>query len=204
MAFAMAVIAAPVAHSQTVDYPNRPVRLIVPYPAGGSADLVARLFADRLSARLKQPVVVENKPGAGVIVGTQMVAKAAPDGYKLLLITLAHSINATLNKSLPYDSMNDFEFISTIGSLDFVVVTHPSTPVSSVSNLLEFMKKEPNASFGSAGIGSPMHLGGALLAKMAGVAPLHVPYLARHGLSLTCWVTGAPSCFARFPSAYRT
>lgn len=156
-------------------YPERSVRVIVPYGPGGETDVSARLVSEKLTESLGQPFVVENRPGGGTVVGTDALAKAEPDGYTLLTFTLAHSINDTLRPDLPYDSLEDFEFISTIGASYFSIVTHPSLPVSSLEELVDYLRNNPSP-FASAGVGSPMHLGAELFLQLSGVEAEHVPY----------------------------
>ena len=133
MAALPAAFAAP-SFAQT--YPDRPIRLIVPYLAGGATDVGARVVAERMAKGLGQPIVIDNRPGAGVIVGTNAVAKADPDGYTLLITTLAHPINITLQKKLPYDSIADFEPVALMGIINFILVTHPSLPITDLPSLV--------------------------------------------------------------------
>ncbi len=158
-------------------YPDRPIRLVVPYLAGGATDVGARVIAEQMAKGLGQPIVIENRPGAGVIVGTNTVAKADPDGYTLLITTLAHPINITLQKKLPYDSIADFEPVALMGIINFILVVHPSLPVTDMPSLVAYLKANPDkANYGSAGTGSPMHLGPELFKSLAGVQANHVPY----------------------------
>ena len=148
-------------------YPDRPIKLIVPYLAGGATDVGARVVAERISKGLGQPIVIDNRPGAGVIVGTNAVAKADPDGYTLLITTLAHPINITLQKKLPYDSIADFEPVALMGIINFILVVHPSSPVTDLPSLVKYLKENPDkANYGSAGTGSPMHLGPELFKSL--------------------------------------
>ena len=133
-AFPAVSLAAP-AFAQT--YPDRPIKLIVPYLAGGATDVGARVVAERMAKGLGQPIVIDNRPGAGVIVGTNAVAKADPDGYTLLMTTLAHPINITLQKKLPYDSIADFEPVALMGIINFILVVHPSSPITDLPSLVE-------------------------------------------------------------------
>jgi len=158
-------------------YPDRAIKLIVPYLAGGATDVGARVVAERMSKGLGQPIVIDNRPGAGVIVGTNAVAKADPDGYTLLITTLAHPINITLQKKLPYDSIADFEPVALMGIINFILVVHPSSPVTDLPSLVKYLKDNPDkANYGSAGTGSPMHLGPELFKSLTGVQANHVPY----------------------------
>ena len=149
----------------------------MPYLAGGATDVGARVVAERMAKGLGQPIVIDNRPGAGVIVGTNAVAKADPDGYTLLITTLAHPINITLQKKLPYDSIADFEPVALMGIINFILVVHPSSPVTDLPSLVKYLKENPDkANYGSAGTGSPMHLGPELFKSLTGVAANHVPY----------------------------
>jgi len=155
-----------------------PARLIVPFTPGGSSDLVARLLADKLRDGLNQRIVVENRPGAGGTVGTELVAKAAPDGQTLLLAyTGAFSINPNLHKKLPYDPLADFTLVTPITTTVYVLVAHPSLPIRTVKDLLTLARARPNElNFGSSGNGSAPHLAGALFQVMGKVDLQHIPY----------------------------
>jgi len=158
-------------------YPSHPIKVIVPYLAGGATDVGARAVAEQMAKGLGQPMVIDNRPGAGVIVGTNAVAKADPDGYTVLITTLAHPINITLQKKLPYDSIADFEPVALMGIINFILVVHPSSPVTDLASLVAYLKANPDkANYGSAGTGSPMHLGPELFKSLAGVEASHVPY----------------------------
>jgi tripartite-type tricarboxylate transporter receptor subunit TctC len=167
--------AVPVA-AQGPQYPVRAVHLVVPYTAGGATDVLARIVAESLSGRLGQPVIVENRPGAGAVLATAQVAKAAPDGYTLLFTTLAHSINATLNKQLPFDPVNDFEFIGKVGQLTFAIIVNPALGAPDLRSLVDLMRANPGKyQFASAGVGSPMHLGAELLKHLTRTDAMHIP-----------------------------
>jgi tripartite-type tricarboxylate transporter receptor subunit TctC len=158
------------------DYPTKPIRLIIPFPPGGSNDVVGRLFATKLGERLGKQVIVDNRGGAGGTIGTDLAAKAPKDGYTLLVISLAHAVNPWLYK-LPYDPIKDFTPITILGSGPNVLVVNPQLPVKSVKELVDLAKKEPGKlQYASAGIGSFQHLGGELFKLMAGVNILHVPF----------------------------
>jgi tripartite-type tricarboxylate transporter receptor subunit TctC len=166
-------LAAPVAAQ---DYPTKPVRLVIPFPPGGSNDIVGRLVATQLSERLGKQVVVENRGGAGGVVGTEMVSKAAPDGYTLLLISLAHAVNPWLYK-LNYDPIKSFTPVAMLGSGPNVLTVHPDLPVKSAKDLVALAKQKPGElQYASAGVGSFQHLGGELFKLVAGVEILHVPF----------------------------
>jgi len=158
------------------DYPNRPVRLIVPFPPGGSNDVVGRLVAKQLSTELGQQVFVDNHPGAGGVIGTQAAANAAPDGYTLLVVSLAHAVNPALYK-LDYDPIKSFEPVAILATGPNVLVVNPELPVHSVKELIALAKQKPGGlDYASAGVGSFQHMGGELFKLMAGVDIVHVPY----------------------------
>jgi tripartite-type tricarboxylate transporter receptor subunit TctC len=178
-AFAALVIAALApapAHAQ--DYPNRPITLVVPYAAGGGLDVLARTLAPRLSERLGKTVVIDNRTGAGTVIGANFVAKAAPDGYTLMLGTSTpFAINATLHRNLPYDPARDFAPVALIANAPFVLLVNPALPVRSVDELIAYAKEQPGKlSYGSAGPGSPQHLSMELFKGITGIKVQHVPY----------------------------
>jgi tripartite-type tricarboxylate transporter receptor subunit TctC len=170
------VTLAPAALAQ--DYPNRQVTLVVPYAAGGGLDVFARQLAQRLSDRLGKPFVVENRTGAGTTIGTASVARAAPDGYTLMLGTSTpFAINATLNKSLTYDPGKDFAPIVLTSNAPFMLVVNAALPVKSVGDWIAWARSQPGKlSYGSAGPGSPHHLSMEMLKSMTGTNLVHVPY----------------------------
>jgi len=158
------------------DYPNRPIRLIIPFPPGGSNDVVGRMIGDQLSKQLGKQVVIDNRAGAGGVIGTELASKEKPDGYTLLVISLAHAVNPWLYK-LPYDPIKAFAPIGVMGSGPNVVVVHPDLPVKSVKELVDLAKQKPgDIQYASAGIGSFQHLGGELFKLEAGIDMLHVPF----------------------------
>ena len=159
------------------EYPARPVRLIAPFPATGGVDIIARQIAQKLSDRWGQQVVVDNRPGATGIIGTDLAAKALPDGYTLLMGNVAtQSINVSLYK-IPYDPIKDFAPITLVARVPEMLVVNPSTPAASVKDLIALAKAKPNQlTFGSAGAGSPPHLAGELFQHLAKVQFVHVPY----------------------------
>ncbi len=158
------------------DYPNRPIRLIIPFPPGGSNDVVGRMIGDQLAKQLGRQVVIDNRAGAGGVVGTEIASKAPADGYTLLVISLAHAVNPHLYK-LPYDPIKDFAPIGVMGSGPNVVVVHPDVPAKNIKELVALAKAKPGAlQYASAGIGSFQHLGGELFKLEAGVDILHVPF----------------------------
>lgn len=160
------------------DYPNRPVTMVVPYAAGGGLDVFARQLAQKLSERLGRTFVVENRPGAGTVIGAGYVAKAAPDGYTIMLGTSSpFAINVTLNKHLPYDPAKDFVPIIHASDAPFLLLVHPDVPVKSVGDWIKWVKAQPKPpSYGSAGPGSPQHLSMELLKSLTGARLGHVPY----------------------------
>jgi tripartite-type tricarboxylate transporter receptor subunit TctC len=158
------------------DYPNRPVRLIIPFPPGGSNDVVGRLVANQLGERLGQQVYVDNRGGAGGVIGTEAAATAAPDGYTLLVVSLAHAVNPTLYK-LNYDPVKSFTPVAIMATGPNVLAVNPQLPVNSVADLVALAKQKPGElEYASAGVGSFQHLGGELFKLTAGVNILHVPY----------------------------
>jgi tripartite-type tricarboxylate transporter receptor subunit TctC len=174
IAAALLVAVAPV-HSQS--YPNRPIRIIVPFSAGGGSDILARLFGPRLSERLGQPVVVDNRPSGAGILGTDIVAKSVPDGYTLLLVQAAHAVNAQLHTKLPYDSIKDFAPITLVISQPSGMFLHPGVPTKTVQEFIAHVKANPGKlNFGSTGPGSNPHLNAELFSSMAGIQMIHVPY----------------------------
>jgi tripartite-type tricarboxylate transporter receptor subunit TctC len=172
---AFAVLLALVAPA-AAEYPDRPVRLIIPFPPGGSNDVVGRLVANQLSEKLGHKVFVDNRGGAGGVLGTEAAAAAAPDGYTLLIISIAHAVNPSLYK-LNYDPIKSFTPISIMATGPNVLVVNPTLPVKNVAELLALAKEKPGAlDYASAGVGSFQHLGGELFKLTAGVNLQHVPY----------------------------
>ena len=182
--FALAVLlglvampfATPLAYAQS--FPDKPLRLIVPFPAGGPTDIVARPLGQLLSDSLKQPVVIDNRGGAGGSIGADLVAKSPPDGYTLIMATVGtHAINGSLYKKLPYDPVKDFTPIALVASAPVAVVVNPAQPYKSIGDLVSAANASPGkVSFGSAGSGTPGHLTGEMFAGSAGVKLQHVPY----------------------------
>ena len=163
-------------------YPIKPVKIIVPFAAGGPADNYARFIALRLQDELKAPFVVENKPGAGAIIGTDFVAKSAPDGYTLLMMSNTQTVNESLVENKPFNLMKDFVAIAPINFSDLVLVIHPSLQFKNLGELIQYAKANPNAlTFASSGTGTPYHFAGELFNAMAGVKILHVPYKGSSG-----------------------
>ena len=162
-------------HAQ--NYPNRPVRLVVPFSAGGAADVPGRILTQKLSEALGHQVVVDNRPGAGSTIGAEQVAKAPPDGYTLLMISNTHFVSAALYKKLAYDALSDYAPVTQVTSAPNVIVVHPSLPVKTVRELISLAKAKPGKiDYASSGNGSTQHLTGALFTKMAGIDMTHIPY----------------------------
>jgi tripartite-type tricarboxylate transporter receptor subunit TctC len=174
---ALAAVLATAAATAQEDYPKRPIRLVVPFSAGGNTDVSARLLANGLADVIGQQVIVENKVGAGATIGTDVVAKAAPDGYTLLFTTLAHSANPSIYAKLPYDGAKDFQPVAMVSINDFVLVTNPDIEARDLDALIALLKQRPGRlDYSSAGVGSAMHLAGELFKNVAGVDAVHVPY----------------------------
>ncbi len=176
IAFAVGLTAVGGAIAQ--DYPTRPIKIVVPQSAGGGADILARTVAQKLSEAWGQSVVVDNRPGAAGIIGTELVAKAPPDGYTLVMGAIStHAINRALYKTLPYDPVKDFAPVALVASAPLLVVVHPSVPVNSMRELIALAKAKPGQLFfASAGSGNSTHLAGELFKSMANVDLVHVPY----------------------------
>lgn len=166
------------AFGQSETYPARPIRFIVPLPPGGGADLVARVVAERLSKNLNQQVLVDNRAGGGTVIGADLVAKSAPDGYTLLLGTATtHAINSGLVKKLPYDPIRDFSPISLVAVLPQIIVAHPSLPAHTLPELIALARARPGEIlFASTGNGSANHLGAEMLKSVAKINLVHIPY----------------------------
>jgi len=160
-------------------YPNRPVKLIVPFGAGGPADVFARILAQHLSEETKQSFVVEDRPGAGSIIGTDVVAKAAPDGYTLLVMSNTHTTNESLIPNKPYQLMRDFVPVATVNYSDLLVVVNSSVPAKTVAEFIALAKSEPGKlNYASSGPGTPYHMAGELFKAMTHTDIVHVPYKA--------------------------
>jgi tripartite-type tricarboxylate transporter receptor subunit TctC len=167
----------PAAHAAD-NYPSRPVRLIVPYPPGGGTDIVGRVLGEKLSATLGQPIVVDNRGGAGGVLGTEIVAKAVPDGYTLLLVPTSHVINPSIYAKLPYDTAKDFAPITMVASAPILMAVNPRVLAETVRSFVEAAKANPKAigNYGSAGVGTVFHLTGQLFNQLSGLSLQHVPY----------------------------
>jgi tripartite-type tricarboxylate transporter receptor subunit TctC len=174
-AAAFALTVAPVQAAD--DYPTRPVTFIVPFPPAGGTDILARLLAQELSEKLKQPFVIENKPGAGTLVGAQIVAQSKPDGYTLFLAPVTTlAINPSVYKTLPYDPVKDFAPIGLVGQSEFVLVVNPDLGVTTIPELIALAKSKGEMHYGTSGAGTPHHLFMEMFAAMAGIKVIHVPY----------------------------
>jgi tripartite-type tricarboxylate transporter receptor subunit TctC len=161
------------------NYPNRAVKFIVPFGAGGPADVYARVLAQHLSEETKQSFVVENRPGAGAIIGTDAVAKSAPDGYTLLVMSNTHTTNESLLPNKPFQLMRDFVPVAPINYSDLLIVVHPSVPAKTVKEFVDLAKKEPGKlNYASSGPGTPYHMAGELFKAMSGTDIVHVPHKA--------------------------
>ncbi len=180
LAFGVALllgISAPAVQAQ--DYPSRPVKVVVPFGAGGPADVYARILAQHLGEALKQPFVVENRPGAGSIIGTDAVAKSDPDGYTLLLMSNTHTVNETLTPNKPFKLMSDFVAVAPINYSDLMMVVHPSVPAKNVKEFVALAKSKPGGlNYASSGPATPYHMAGELFKAMSGTDIVHVPHKA--------------------------
>ena len=174
------LLCATLAQAQT--YPSRPVRIIVPFGAGGPADIYARFLGQRLQEPLGQPFVVENRPGAGSVVGSDAVAKSAPDGYTLLLMSNTHTVNETLIPVKPFQLLRDLAPVAPVNYSDLLLVVHPSVPAGNLQELIALAKSQPGKmNYASSGPGTPYHMAGELFKSMAGIDVVHVPYKGSDG-----------------------
>jgi tripartite-type tricarboxylate transporter receptor subunit TctC len=171
------LFAAPVQDLYAQTYPTRPVRIVVSYPPGGTVDFMARIVASKLSESLGQQVIVDNRPGGGTLIGTELVARSAPDGYTLLMANIAFGASPALHARMPYDTAKDFAPVSLVALLPSFLVVHPSLPVKSVHELVALAKSRPGKlSYASAGIGSLLHLTMERFKVVAGIDVVHIPY----------------------------
>jgi tripartite-type tricarboxylate transporter receptor subunit TctC len=167
------------AAGQAQDYPSRPVKIVVPFGAGGPADVYARVLAQHLSEALKQPFVVEDRPGAGSLIGTDAVAKSPPDGYTLLAMSNTHTTNESLVPNKPFQLMRDFVPVAGINYSDLVMVVHPSVPAKDLKEFIAYAKSKPGElNYASSGVGTPYHMAGELFKAMSGTDLVHVPHKA--------------------------
>jgi tripartite-type tricarboxylate transporter receptor subunit TctC len=190
------------AHAQGDDkYPSRPVTVIVPLSAGTTTDALARMFAERVGQRLGQTVLVDNKPGAGGTVAARVAAKAAPDGYTLLLVNSQHAINPAAYDKLPYDTLRDFDGIALVGDAPSIIAVPPQLGVRNLAEFIALAKSRPGRlSYASSGVGSQTHLSGAYFASRAGISLLHVPYRSAADVLSDVTTNRVQSVFA--PASY--
>jgi tripartite-type tricarboxylate transporter receptor subunit TctC len=163
-------------------WPSRSIRMIVPYTPGGYTDLMARLVGQKIADALGQTIVFENKPGANAIIGTDVVAKAAPDGYTFGTVIAAHAVNATLNPKLPYDTLKDFSYVSLMSVAPLIMIAHPSLPANNVQELIALAKAKPGElNFASSGVGAAAHLTMEMFKSRTGIDMQHIPYKGTAG-----------------------
>jgi len=176
------LLALTAALAQAQSYPSRPVTIVVPFGAGGPADIYARFLGQRMQAPLGQPVVVENRPGGGSVVGSNAVAKSAPDGYTLLMMSNTHTVNETLIPNKPFVLLRDLAPVAPVNYSDLLLVVHPSVPANNLKELIALAKSEPGRmNYASSGPGTPYHMAGELFKSLAGVDVVHVPYKGSDG-----------------------
>src|SRR5262252_7767077 len=181
LAAGAAVLPALPRHASALDYPTRPVRIVVPYPAGIAPDIVARLVAQALSQRLKQQFVVDNRPGGASNVGTAIVAHAPPDGYRLLVVTTTNAINASLYDNLDFDLVRDIAPVAGLVRFGLVIVVHPSVPAQTLAEFIAYAKANPGTiNYASVGSGAATNVAGELFKEMAGVKLVNVPYRSNY------------------------
>jgi tripartite-type tricarboxylate transporter receptor subunit TctC len=186
-----AAMALPAATAAAEPFPSRPIRLIVPYPAGGGTDIVGRVLGQKLHESLGQPVVIDNRGGAGGTLGTAMAAKAAPDGYTLVLVPTSHVINPSIYAKLPYDTEKDFAPITMVASAAILMATNPGVPADTMRGFVEAAKARPQAfaNYASAGAGTVFHLTAELFKQLSGLGLVHVPYRGG-GPTVTALIAG--------------
>ncbi len=176
IAFASALLAAST-FAQAQTFPSKPIRMVVGFPAGGTTDIMARAIGAKMGERMNQQVIIDNRPGASGIIGADIIAKARPDGYTLLMSSSTHGTNLNLYSKLPYDTVKDFAPVALVATTPYVLVVHPSIPAQSVSELITYVKARPGMlSFASSSNGTAQHLAGELLKRSAGIDMQHVPY----------------------------
>ena len=184
LAAALLSLAAALAQAQT--YPSRPVKIIVPFGAGGPADIFARFLGKEMEGPLGQPVIVEDRPGGGSIIGSDAVAKSAPDGYTLLMMSNTHTVNETLIPKKPFVLLRDLAPVAPVNYSDLLLVVHPSVPANNLRELIAYAKREPGKmNYASSGPGTPYHMAGELLKSMAGIDVVHVPHKGSDGARLS-------------------
>jgi tripartite-type tricarboxylate transporter receptor subunit TctC len=176
--FVGAVMILPATAAAAESFPTRPIRLVVPYPAGGGTDIVGRMLGQKLHESLAQPIVIDNRGGAGGTIGTALAAKSAPDGYTLLLVPTSHVINPSIYAKLPYDTERDFAPITMVASAAILMAVHQRVPADTIGGFIEAAKARPQAiaNYGSAGAGTVFHLTGELFKQLTGLPLQHVPY----------------------------
>jgi len=180
LATLLLALTAALAQAQT--YPSRPVTIVVPFGAGGPADIYARFLGQRMQEPLGQPVVVENRPGGGSVVGSNAVARSAPDGYTLLMMSNTHTVNETLIPNKPFVLLRDLAPVAPVNYSDLLLVVHPSVPANNLKELIALAKSEPGRmNYASSGPGTPYHMAGELFKSLAGVDVVHVPYKGSDG-----------------------
>jgi tripartite-type tricarboxylate transporter receptor subunit TctC len=192
------LIAETIDSTGSINYPTKPIHLIVPFPPGGGNDFIARFIAQRLTAGLKQSVIVENKAGAGGLLGTEFAIRSLPDGYTILLISASYTVNSALYP-LKYDPITDIQAIGQVSQGSFVLVANPSLPVNSISDLISYSRSASVLSIASSGHGSVLHLSAELLMSKAGIKLLHVPYKGG-GPALSDTLSGQTQLFFSTPS----
>lgn len=202
LGFVAAAHAQGPSQSTAAGYPTRPIRLVVPSSPGGGTDIVGRVLAQKLGELVGQPLVVDNRPGAGTIIGTELVAKSAPDGYTLLMGLTALAVDPSLYAKLPYDALKDFAPVSLVASVPNVLSVHPSVPAATVAELIALAKAKPGRlNYGSGGVGTSAHLAAEMFRTMTGIEWLHVPYKGL-GPGVTGLLAGQVDLmFATLPSA---
>ena len=200
MTFVLSVASLSAAYAQS--YPNKPVKLIVPSAAGGFTDVVARILSQRLAAAMGQQFVVENKAGAGAVIGTDFVAKSAPDGYTLVIVSSNHVISPWIYKTVPYDPLKSFVAVAKLVDSPYVLLVNPKVPARNVQELVALAKAAPNTiHYASSGNGSSQHLMGGLFASLTGAPIVHVPYKGSSGAATDLVAGIVESSFAGVPNA---
>lgn len=201
--FAVAVLSLISASGIGQEYPTRPIRMIVPWPPSGTVDILARPLGQKLSEHIRQPVVIDNRPGANSILGSDMVAKAPSDGYTILIDNVTgHAINASLYKKLPFDSLRDFSAVGLLASVTNLLVVNPSTGAKTVKDLLALARSKPGQlNYASFGTGSTAHLAGELFKSIGGIDMVHIPYKGGAPALADVMAGRATMMFATLPSA---
>jgi len=156
-------------------YPQKAIRLVIPFPPGGSTDVIGRIVAQKLSASLGQPVVVDNRPGAGSQIGSDLVAKAAPDGYTILLGTTGMAVQFALDPKMPFDPLKDLAHVALVAETANVLLVHPSVPAKNVNELVNYLKNRPPTHFAGSGVGTGLHLAGEMFVRTRRDSPLYIP-----------------------------